>query len=309
MRTVRRGDETGNMDTMTLGDVEITRVIEMSTLRMDRESMYPDCDPSLWQSHEDWLVPDYYDPESDDVLVTIQSWLVRSGGRTILVDTGTGDDKERPQQAAFHHKRSDYLGALQRAGARPEDIDTVVCTHLHSDHVGWNTRLVDGEWVPTFPNATYVLPQADFEYFKPGNLPTNRRGAGMTNIYEDSVQPVADAGQVQTWEEHHDLTADLRLEPAAGHTPGSSVVTLNSGPDRAVFVGDLVHSPLQVPEPQCSPGLDEFPDQARKARREVLGWAADENVLVVPAHFHKAGAFEIDRAGESFNIKEWKLPR
>lgn len=294
---------------MTLGDVEITRVVEMPTLRMDRGSMYPDCDPALWQQHGDWLVPDYYDPESDDVLVIIQSWLVRSGGRTILVDTGAGDDKERPQQAPFHHKRSDYLGALERAGARPEDIDTVVCTHLHGDHVGWNTRLVDGQWVPTFPNATYVLPRADFEYFKPGNLPANRRGAGMDNIYEDSVQPVADAGQVETWEGHHDLTADLRLRPAPGHTPGASVVELNSGSDRAVFVGDLVHNPLQVAEPQCCPGLDEIPDLARNARREVLGRAADENVLVVPAHFHAAGAFEIDREGESFTVKEWKLTR
>lgn len=296
------------MDTMTLGDVEITRVTEMSTLRMDRSSMYPDCDPSLWQKHGDWLVPDYYDPAADDVLVIIQSWLVRTEGRTILVDTGAGDDKERPQQEPFHRKRSDYLGALERAGARPEDVDTVVCTHLHGDHVGWNTRLVDGEWVPTFPNATYVLPHADFEYFRPENLPADRRGAGMTNIYEDSVQPVADAGQVRTWQDHHDLTANLRLESAPGHTPGASVIRLRSGSDRAVFVGDLIHSPLQVPEPQCCPGLDETPDQARQSRRAVLGRAADENELVIPAHFHKAGAFEIDREGDSFTVREWKLP-
>lgn len=292
---------------MTLGDVEITRVTEMSTLRMDRGSMYPDCDPQLWREHGDWLVPDYYDPESDDVLLIIQSWLVRTGGRTILIDTGAGDDKERPQQPPFDRKRSDYLGALERAGAQPEDVDTVVCTHLHGDHVGWNTRLVDGQWVPTFPNADYVLPRADFEYFKPENLPGDRRGAGMTNIYEDSVEPVAAADLVTTWEDHFDLTENLRLEPAPGHTPGSSVVRLRSGSERAVFIGDLVHSPLQVPEPQCCPGLDETPEQARKSRREVLGRAADENELVIPAHFHKAGAVEIERAGDSFSVKEWKL--
>ncbi|MDT3396859.1 MBL fold metallo-hydrolase [Streptomyces sp. B1866] len=295
------------MDTMTLGDVEITRVVEMPVLRMGRGWMYPDDGQRLWRDHGHWLVPDFLDPASDEVLMTVQSWLLRGAGRTILVDTGIGNAKERPGSPAFHHLDLDFFGALERAGTRPEDVDVVVCTHLHADHAGGNTRLVDGAWVPAFPRARYVAGRAESAYWKAENLHRTRAGAAMAGVFEDSVEPVARAGQLDLWEDHCDLGGGLRLESAPGHTPGAAVLRLRSGSDRAVFVGDMLHSPLQIAEPDCCPVFDEDPGQARATRRAVLGRAAEEGELVIPAHFPTAGAVEVERRGDRFAVREWLL--
>lgn len=234
----------------------------------------------------------------------MQTWLLRSEGRTILMDTGVGNDKTRPAVDAWDHLQLDYLGNLARAGVRPEDVDLVVNTHLHVDHVGWNTRLMDGAWVPTFPNATYLMPKADFEFWNPANNPDIAGGINE-NVFEDSVAPVHAAGQVQLWEEGHTIDAGLRLEAAPGHTPGSSVVKLASGSDRALFAGDLMHTPLQITHPDHNSCFCQDPAQARTTRRRLLGWAADTGALVLPAHFSGHSALEVEHKGSGFAIKKW----
>jgi glyoxylase-like metal-dependent hydrolase (beta-lactamase superfamily II) len=293
------------MDTITLGDIEITRVIERPPAGLPREFVFPDVPRETWEAHEDLLVPGFWQPEPDTLDFVMQTWLVRSEGRTILVDTGVGNGKERPYMPFFAHLNTDFLGNLARAGVRPEDVDVVVCTHLHGDHVGWNTRLEGAEWVPTFPNARYLLSRADFDYWNPLNENRTRSGRRMQNVFEDSVAPVHQAGLLTLWEDEHVLDGALRIDPAPGHTPGSSVVTLTSGSDRAVFVGDLLHSPLQIAEPDCGPSFDEDEAQARATRRRVLGWAAEHNALVLPAHLPGSGAAEIRRDGDTFAIEEW----
>ncbi|WP_113701424.1 MBL fold metallo-hydrolase [Nonomuraea lactucae] len=293
------------MDSVTLGAVEITRVVEVAVMPFPREAVFPDSDRALWSAHEDWLTPDFWEPGSDVIFTAMQTWVVRSDGRTILIDMGPGNGKERPYVPVFGHLATDFIGNLARAGVRPEDVDTVVCTHLHGDHVGWNTRLAGREWVPTFPNATYLISRTEFDYWNPENGHSTRSGRAMQNVFEDSVAPVHRAGQVKLWDDHHDIDALLRVELAPGHTPGSSIVTLRSGSDRAVFVGDLLHSPVQIAEPDLSPCFDEEESQARDTRRRVLGWAHDNNALVLPAHFPGAAAAEVRRDGGGFAIHEW----
>ncbi|WP_458084371.1 MBL fold metallo-hydrolase [Streptomyces malaysiensis] len=294
------------MDTITLGNVEITRVVEVTPRGLARDFIFPDVATEHWRAHESWLVPQFLDPTADEINTMIQTWLVRSEGRTILIDTGVGNGRERPHMPHFHHLHTNYLGELAAAGVRPEDVDLVICTHVHGDHVGWNTSWQDGEWRPTFPNAEYVIPRIDFEYWNPENGHRTRSGLRMMNVFEDSVTPVHRAGQTVLWEGgHYDIDGGLRIEPAPGHTPGSSVVRLRSGTDRAIFAGDVLHSPLQIVEPDDCPCFDEDEPRARVSRRRVLAQAADQGALLFPAHFPGPGAAEVRRDGERFAVKEW----
>lgn len=294
------------MDTISLGDVEITRVVEQPSMGLSREFVFPDVAVEQWRRHQDWLVPEYLDPDADEVRTMVQTWLVRSEGRTILIDTGIGNGKERPYMPLFAHLNTDYLDELAVAGVRPEDVDMVICTHVHGDHVGWNTYLADREWRPTFPNARYLIARADFDYWNPENEVRTRSGRRMQNVFEDSVAPVHRAGQTVLWDgDHYHVDANLRIEPAPGHTPGSAVVLLRSGTDRAVFAGDLLHSPLQIVEPDYAPCFDEDENQARAARRRILEWTSDHNALLIPAHFPGPSAAEVRRNGNTFAVKEW----
>ncbi|WP_372665942.1 MBL fold metallo-hydrolase [Amycolatopsis kentuckyensis] len=231
--------------------------------------------------------------------------VLRSGGRTILVDTGVGNHKERPYSPVWSHLDTGFLGALAAAGVQPEDVDLVVNTHLHVDHVGWNTRLDGRAWVPTFPNATYLMPRRDFDFWNPANEHRPRLGRGNQNVFEDSVAPVHEAGLTQLWDGSHRIDADLRLELAPGHTPGSSVLHLESGGDRALFVGDLVHTALQIAEPETNSCFCEDPAAARATRRDLLGQAAETGALVFPAHFGGHGAAQVKRDGTRFAIADW----
>jgi glyoxylase-like metal-dependent hydrolase (beta-lactamase superfamily II) len=291
------------MNEIKLGDVTVTRIEEMHGPIMPTGAFFPSMPEQAWQHHESALIPDHLDHDGM-VHVAMQTWVLRSGGRTILIDTGVGNDKSRPAVAVWDHLDLDYLGALARAGVRPEDVDLVVNTHLHVDHVGWNTRLVDGEWVPTFPNATYLMPRADFVFWDPANN-ANLVGGVNENVFADSVAPVYAAGQVQLWEGNHIIDEHLSLDAAPGHTPGSSVVKLSSGSDRALFAGDLIHTPLQVMELGHNSCFCEDPAAAVASRRALLGWAADGNALVLPAHLSGHGALEVERAGSGFAIKGW----
>ncbi|GAA0537734.1 hypothetical protein GCM10010172_18840 [Paractinoplanes ferrugineus] len=202
------------------------------------------------------------------------------------------------------HLSLDYLGNLARAGVRPADVDLVVNTHLHVDHVGWNTRLVDGDWVPTFPNATYLMPRPDFLFWDPANN-DNLAGGVNENVFADSVAPVRAAGQIQLWEGSHAIDEHLRLEAAPGHTPGSSVLKLDSGGSRALFAGDLIHTPLQVLEAGHNSCFCEDPGIAVATRRRLLSWAADHQALVLPAHLSGPGALEVEHRGDAFAISRW----
>ncbi|TRO56563.1 MBL fold metallo-hydrolase [Streptomyces sp. IB201691-2A2] len=293
------------MSNITLGDVEMTRVEEMhGPVGMTPDVFFPASPKHRWDEHRAVVVPDFLDEETDICKVAVQTWVLRSEGKTVLIDTGVGNHKERPYAPLWGHLELDFLGNLERAGVHPDDVDIVVNTHLHVDHVGWNTRLEGQSWVPTFRNASYLMPKADFEFWNPANNPKIAGGVNQ-NVFEDSVAPVYAAGQVELWETSHHIDANLRLQAAPGHTPGSSVVMLASGTERAVFVGDLLHSPFQIMQPEHNSCFCEDSHASRRTRQELLGWAADSNALVVPAHFAGHGALEVERSGSSFGIKRW----
>ncbi|HEY3708148.1 MAG TPA: MBL fold metallo-hydrolase [Amycolatopsis sp.] len=294
------------MEQLTLGDVTVTRIKEFyGSVELTPGQFFPDHPEGSTDEHRGLLAPDFWNPETGEVQSAIQSWLLRSEGRTILVDTGVGNHKERPYTPVWSRRDSAYLDNLAAAGVRPEDVDVVVNTHLHIDHVGWNTRLDGRVWVPTFPNATYLMARQDFEFWDPANEHETVLGRGNQNVFEDSVTPVHQAGLAHRWEGSYRIDRNLRLDLAPGHTPGSSVLTLESGGDRALFVGDLVHSPLQMMEPETNSCFCEDPAEARATRHKLLGHAAENRALVFPAHFGGQGAAQVERAGSKFVVKEW----
>lgn len=290
---------------IVLGEVEIFRVIEWRGLLMPGPELLPDTTDRTWRDNGEWLAPDHWDPDTELTVAAIQTWVLRSGGRTILVDTGVGNDRERPSRELFNRRHGDFPDRLQRAGVHPEEVDIVVNTHLHGDHVGWNTHDVDGEWVPTFPNAHYLMPAADDAYFGPGNNYAAGRRPDDRLMYQDSLAPVHRAGRSILWEDTYRIDENLTLESAPGHTPGSSVLRLASGTDRAVFVGDMVHSPLQLLNPDCSSCLCLDPKEAAITRRRIVERAADNRELVIPAHLGGSGAVEIRRTGTDLVLGEW----
>ncbi|RBQ20705.1 MBL fold metallo-hydrolase [Spongiactinospora rosea] len=292
-----------NEQRMVLGDVEVIRIVERHEPFLPTSGMFPGVAAEVWKDNEDWLVPDHWEPDGDRAVLALQSWVLRSGGRTILVDTGVGDGRERPGMGPFHHARSDLPGLLARAGVRPQDVDIVVNTHLHVDHVGWNTTAAaDGQWAPTFPNAHYLFPAADDFHFGPDNAYGNEVQEVDRLIYEDSIAPVHQAGLAVLWDGLHRIDEHLTLESAPGHTPGSSVLRLASGGDRAVFAGDLLHSPVQILHPGCNSNACLSPEQAVASRRRILARAADERELLIPAHFGGTGVVEVRRNGDGFAL-------
>ncbi|MEU3727193.1 MBL fold metallo-hydrolase [Streptomyces sp. NPDC031705] len=297
--------ENTNGNSMVLGDVEVIRVVEWQGPFGPAGGLVPAAGERVWKENEDWLAPDHWQPQDDSAVMALQTWVLRSAGATVLVDTGVGNGRERPGSPLFHHRDGDFLGALARAGVRPEDVDYVVNTHLHADHVGWNTHDVTGEWVPAFPNARYLIPAADDHHFGPLGGYAGGERVDDRLVYEDSVAPVHRSGQAVLWEGAHRIDAHLSLEAAPGHTPGSSVLRLASGGDRAVFVGDLLHSPVQIVAPGCNSCFCMDPRQAAATRRRVLARAADLRELVVPAHFGGAGAVEVRREGTGFGLGAW----
>lgn len=295
---------------MVLGDVEVIRVVEWHEPFLPATDMFPGAAARAWEENEHWLAPDHWEPDTGRTVIALQSWVLRSGGRTVLVDTGAGDGRERPGMAPyFHQRQDDLLGRLVDAGVPPEDVDVVVNTHLHVDHVGWNTVDAGGEWAPTFPNAQYLIPAADDFHFGP----QNSYGAGVQEvdrlIYEDSIAPIHRAGLAVLWDGEHRIDEHLTLESAPGHTPGHSVLRLASGSDRAVFAGDLLHTPLQIIDPYCNSSACLAPEQAVASRRRVLQRAVDERELLVPAHFGGAGALEVRQENGRFALGPWATAR
>ncbi|GGV76458.1 MULTISPECIES: MBL fold metallo-hydrolase [Streptomyces] len=301
------------MQRFQLGDVEITKVVEWQGEIAPARSIVPDSTDRVWKEHESLLVPDHYDPRTGMYRGAAQTWVLRSEGKIVLVDTGVGNDRHRPQMPLFDHLSTDFLDRLAEAGVRPEQVDVVINTHIHYDHVGWNTRLRDGVWTPTFPNTTYLIPKTDQVYFDPRNAhrrraprdeQERRRFEGSRFVYADSIAPVL--GRAVLWEGAYRIDGNLSLEPAPGHTPGSCVVRLSSGSDRAVFVGDVLHSPVQIVEPDWNSCFCEDPGRAAATRRALLERAADERELVVPAHFGGAGAVWVRREGSRYAVAPWE---
>lgn len=236
------------MDDWRIGDIRITRILEMCDPLRTPSEWFPDCTAEALEPHLHWLTARSISPATGRIILPIQSFLVRTGRHTILVDGCVGNDKTI---ADFPHwnRRNDgtFLKRLADAGVAPEQVDYVLCTHLHVDHCGWNTRLVDGRWVPTFPNARYIMARREFE--------AAQAGAGdATQTYEENVLPIVEAGRAVLVDMDHELDDEMWLEPTPGHTAGHVAIALRSQGVGAVFSGDLMHWPMQCIYPDWNFG-------------------------------------------------------
>jgi glyoxylase-like metal-dependent hydrolase (beta-lactamase superfamily II) len=299
-------------DMMRSGDVQVQRVVEWIGPIRTVGDLFPDTPADVWRDGRDWLQPAFTDDDGA-YRAAIQTWVLRRGGLTVLVDTGVGDGRERPQAPAFSGLRTGFLDRLAAAGIDRDEVDVVVNTHIHYDHVGWNTMHDGTDWIPTFPNARYLVPARDRELFRPeaaDRMPAPRtdderlRLEGIRQVYADSITPIEEAGQLQPWDGELEIADGIRLELAPGHTPGSSVLWLEEG-DGAVFVGDLTHTPVQIHRPDDACAFDLDADQARASRRAVLARAARTGATVLPAHYPGHGGATLAADGDGYRIDAW----
>ena len=271
-----------------VGAATITPVIEVETPTSPR-FLFGAVDKARVLALADrapWLRPHFVD-ERGDLLQRVQCLVVELGGRRIAVDTCVGNDKDR-RNPGWHHLQLPFLADLAAAGYPPETIDTVVCTHLHVDHVGWNTRLVDGRWVPTFPNARYLFAAPEYEHWRAHPLPDG-------DVFGDSVAPIVAAGLADLVPVDHQVAPGVRLDPTPGHTPGHVSVVVESQGRRAVITGDMIHSPVQVADVDLSSDFDTDPGQAADTRRAFLARYLGDT-LVVGTHWGGPGAGHVRRS-------------
>lgn len=266
-----------------IGEFELDRVVESEEPLITPDGFFPESNPDVFAEHAAWLQPRYLDPISGKLIICVQSYIVRTPRHTIVVDACVGNDKERAVFPQWHHQQSTYLADLAAAGVHTEDVDFVMCTHLHTDHVGWNTRLLDGRWVPTFPNARYIFARDEYRHCE--EQMRQDASTGHPQAFADSVLPVMAAGQAVLVDNDHEIDHGVWLEPAPGHTPGNVVVNLQSGEDHAVLSGDVIHHPIQLVRPEWSSRACEDRPQSRQTRRTFIERHADTKTLIAPAHF------------------------
>lgn len=284
------------MDHFCIGPLEVSRVEETRT-QFDARMFYPELALDTPARYASWLAP-YFDIESHSFPCIFQSFVIRHRKTTILLDTCIGNDKERPDFQLAHRLNNPYLERLRSAGTRPEDVDIVLCTHFHVDHTGWNTRLDNGRWVPTFPNARYIFSREEYARYAPENR--TAEPPPFLDIFEDSVLPVIQAGQaefISGEQQVHDL---LTVFPAPGHTPGHISVRAARGTDTGIFLGDIIHNPIQMAEPDLNSAFCEDGPQARATRRKLLDEAAEHNQLLIPGHFCTPHIGRVQPAGNGF---------
>ncbi len=281
-----------------IGNLRVMRVLEAIT-PFGRRMFFPETSDEDWAPHRHWLEPNALDPATDELQFAMQSYVVRTSHHTILIDSCIGNDKERLNRPAWHLKSDDtYMRALAAHGLAPADIDFVMCTHLHGDHVGWNTRLENGRWVPTFPNARYIFSEKELAAWRD----VGHEGFPRTP-YEDSVLPIVEAGRAELVSNDYALDDEVWLQPTPGHTPDHVAIALESVGASAIMSGDLMHSPVQCLHPEWVPWPDWDVELARQTRRAFLDRYCETDTLVCTAHFPLPSAGRIVRAGDAFNFE------
>jgi len=284
------------MNWMTIGDVGIGRVLESNGPFMSIYDFFPDATPEALAPHRDWLEQGALDA-NDFLVMPIQSYVVRTPQSTILVDACVGNHKSVKWFPAWDQQDgAAWERNLAALGLGVADIDIVLCTHLHVDHSGWNTRLVDGRWVPTFPNARYVLSQREV-----AQAETNWEKY-QDPVWRENVEPVVAAGQAVLVADDHEVDACVHLEPTPGHTPGHCAVHIAHRGHEAVVTGDLIHSPIQCHYPQWNFKFDADKPLAAATRSAFLEHYGESATRVLTSHFPLPSTGHIRRAGEAWHF-------
>ena len=265
------------MRPLDFGDVTVDRLVEFEGEFFEPD-FFPDYSAEAVEAQSDWLRPQFVG-QAGELLGSVHSYVVRTRHHIVLVDTCFGNCKSRTNPR-WNDMRTPWLAGLRALGVEPEQVDVVMCTHLHPDHVGWNTRLRDGRWVPTFPNARYLFEATDYEAFK-----RLRAHPGLDGSFDDSIMPVVEAGQAQLVAGDFAIDDTLWLEPLPGHSPGHMGLNLAARGGKALFVGDALHHPVQIAHPEWNSAVCWNPDQSRATRRRVIERLADTATVLLPAHF------------------------
>jgi len=262
--------------TTQLGDIRIDRIVEFDTPIFSPAEFFDEALPGALDRHRHWLEPRALDPRTGNMVMPVQSWLLQTRHHRILIDTCIGCNKTSKSVPEWRDLREPrWLRNLEAAGVGPADIDYVFCTHLHLDHCGWNTRLADGRWVPTFPHARYILARA--EYAAAESLDDR--------VFRENVLPVMEAGQAVLVDVDYELDDQVWLTPSPGHTRGHVCVNFTSRGNSAIMIGDTMHNPLQLAEPDWSPNFDYDRKKSAQTRRRLLDQHCDSEILVLTAHF------------------------
>ena len=269
-----------------IGGVKISRVVEMEVTGGSR-FILPDATRDACRGYR-WMFPHFMD-DAGNLVMSIHALVLDTGARRIVVDTCIGNDKDR-DIPTWSHLQTSFLADLEAAGYPRESIDTVLCTHLHVDHVGWNTMLVDGEWRPTFPNARYLVGETEWRYWDDRD--------SRAQVLADSVRPVIDAGLVDFVPVDHRVCDEVWLEPTPGHTPGHVSVRISSGGEDALITGDCIHHPCQMTRTDWCSSADTDQAQGLETRESLLERMVDTDVLVIGTHFATPTAGHIKRREE-----------
>jgi glyoxylase-like metal-dependent hydrolase (beta-lactamase superfamily II) len=282
------------MNQWQVGKVKITRVIEMEVTGGSR-FLLPQATREAIRPME-WLTPHFADAEGN-LIMSIHSLVIETPTRKMIVDTCIGNDKQRAIPN-WSNLKLPFLEDLKKAGYDREEIDTVMCTHLHVDHVGWNTMLVDGEWLPTFPNARYLMGEKEYEYWN-----FEDSDPQYQVLMSDSVRPVFDAGLVDLVDMKHQVCDEIYFEPTPGHTPGHVSVHIESEGQHALITGDCIHHPCQIEKIDWSSTADYDSEVAINTRRKLLAEYGDQDVLIIGTHFATPTAGHIKKSGENYWLK------
>ena len=282
------------MSKWRIGDVTVTKIVELEVTGGSR-FLLPQATPDLIKPIA-WLQPHFAD-ENGRLRMSIHSFIVEAPGRRIIVDTCLGNDKQNRRIPHWNDRHGPFLADLADAGFPPDSIDMVLCTHLHVDHVGWNTMLRDGKWVPTFQRARYLMGRAEYEHWR-----DNPARPDMQPILADSVTPILDAGLAQLVETDHRICDELSLVPTIGHTPGHVSVHIVSQGEEALITGDFMHHPCQIAHPDYDLTSDSDPAQGVRTRWEMLERLADRPILVLISHFADPTAGRIVRDGNGYRF-------
>ena len=285
---------------MRLGACEISSVIEYTAPTPNPAVLFPGLDAARAAELGGRIGLGHYVASMDRLVITVQIWVIRAGSRVILVDAGVGNHKTRALPR-MNRLNTQLPAWLEAAGATPASVTHVMHTHLHGDHVGWNTTLIDGRWEPTFPHARTLIPRRDYEHYRAAL----RDGTDpiIDQSFEDSILPLVDAGLVQLIDPGTDVLDCLEVVALPGHSVGHVGYRLHSGGERALFCGDVLHSPMQVCDPTLNTSYCAQPELARRTRRTLLDDAAASGELVLPMHFGAPYCGYVRRSGDGFTFE------